>query len=297
MNFSWLNLQYPFEETYEEKRNTVLALSVSTGLILILLQPYGFSLTDQSLHFIVLILIGALTMSVNYFILPSVFPSFFEESHWSIAKAMLFLGFNFLNIGCWNHLYQVVFVEQNIFLISSTEQLWAGLSKTVAIGLVASGFLVLIRYNILTRRHLQIAQELNDNSRQELAKEIPSGSKTVLLLLDGQEMQIDRNDLLLISAEGNYVSLKVRGQIKSPLYRATIKQVEASLAGYPEFFRCHRSHVINLNVISSLKGNSQGLFVQVDNHAEKIPVARPKIKWLRNAIHQKSHFRKQFVTN
>ncbi len=289
MNFSWLSLRYSFEETFEEKRNTVLALSASAGLILILLQPFGFSFADQSLHFIVLLLIGALTMGINFFVLPTLLPTFFRESEWSIAKALLFLAFNFLNIGCWHHLYQVVFVEQNIFLISSPEQLVTGLSKTVAIGLVASGFLVLIRYNILTRKHLQIAQELNDHSNQLPEKKIRAQSATVQLLLEGQDICIDSKDLLWISAEGNYVSLKIRGESKGVLYRATMKQVEVALSGFPEFFRCHRSHVINLNVISSLKGNSQGLFVQVDDHPEKIPVARPNIKWLRNVLQQNSY--------
>lgn len=289
-------LEYPFEDTFEEKRSTILALSASTGMILILLQPFGFSLADQSLHFIVLVLIGAFTMSVNFFILPDLFPAFFRGQHWDIAKALAFLGYNFLIIGFWHHLYQVIFVEQNIFLISSAEQLLAGLSKTFAVGLVASGFLVLIRYNILTRRHLQIAQELNETSNLEWEGETHD-RKSIQLLLEGQEMQIDRNNLLWISAEGNYVSLKIKGEPKNPLYRATMKQVEASLTGFPEFFRCHRSHMINLNVISSLKGNSQGLFVQVENHPEKIPVARPKIKWLRNEFRQMTGRRKHFVTN
>ncbi|MDW3196544.1 MAG: LytTR family DNA-binding domain-containing protein [Cytophagales bacterium] len=296
MNFSWLNLQYPFEETFEEKRNTILILSASAGLVLILLQPFGFSITDQSFQFLAVIVIGAITMGVNFIVLPTLFPTLFKDSHWSIVKALIFLSYNFLIIGFWYHLYQVVFVEENIFLMASPEQLVSGISKVVAIGLVASGFLVLIRYNILTRRHLQIAQELNDWSREIVEQPHKLGnSSAVRLALEGKEILLNSDDLLWISAEGNYISLKVRGQSKNLLYRATMKQMEAALVEFPAFFRCHRSFVINLKAISSLKGNSQGLFVHIDKQPEKIPVARPKIKWLKSALNEYASC--QFVTN
>lgn len=296
MNFSWLRLKYPFEDTFEEKRNTVFALSVSAGLILILLQPFGFSLAEQSLHFVILLLIGIISMGVNFLYFPEFFPAFFNENKWSVAKAILFLTYNFLIIGLWNHLYQVLFIEQNIFLISSGVQLFSSVIKTVAIGLVASGFLVLIRYNIRTRQHLQIAQELNESFTNGSAsgKEVPP---SICLLLENREITLDRNDLLSIRAEGNYIALNIREADKSHLFRATMKQVEEMLGEFPEFFRCHRSHMINLNAISFLKGNSQGLFAEVSDSPEKIPVARSKIKRLREAYQQKQHMGKQFITN
>ncbi len=296
MNFSWLSLHYPFEETWEEKRNTVLPLSLSAGIILILLQPFGFSVTEHSLHLGALLLIGILTLGINFQYVPYFLPKLFNESKWSIAKALLFLTYNFLIIGLWNHIYQVIVIEENVFLIASGEQLLSSLLKLVAIGLAASGFLVLVRYNILTRRHLQIAQELNESSAIKNGKLTLDGPDTIQFLLENQELVIDRNDLMWISAEGNYISLRTRREKQLPLFRATMKQVERSLLDYPEFFRCHRSHFINLNAISNLKGNSQGLFVQLNDYADKIPVARPKIKWLRDAFQQRSNAKRQFVT-
>lgn len=296
MNFSWLRLQYPLEDTFEEKRNTVFALSASAGLILIVLQPFGFSLAEQSLHFAILSLIGIISMGINFLYLPEFFPALFKENKWSVAKAILFLTYNFLIIGLWNHLYQVLFIEQNIFLISSGVQLLSSLIKTVAIGLVASGFLVLIRYNIRTRQHLQIAQELNESSINGSTSGI-EGPHSVRLLLENKELILDRNDLLSIHAEGNYIALNIREADKSHLFRATMKQVEEMLVEFPEFFRCHRSHMVNLNAISFLKGNSQGLFAEVGDSSEKIPVARSKIKRLRDAYQQKQYTGKQFITN
>ncbi len=289
MNLTWLRSDYPFEETFIEKRDTILWLSISANLILVLLQPFGFSLAAQTLHFLGFLIIGLLSFSINYFGFPYFFPAFFEESKWSISKAFLFLFYNFLLIGLWNHIYQVIFIENNIFLISSGAQLAVSLFKTVIIGFAASVFLILIRYNFLTRRHLQISQELNLNREGQfgLLQNSQEG-ESVELRLEDDTIVIVNSDLKYISAEGNYVALHFKNEEKTApqLYRATMKQVEEQLKSLPEFFRCHRSFIINLHAIESSRGNSQGLFIKMDRDDHKIPVARPKIKLLRHCLKQ-----------
>ncbi len=289
MNFSWLSYHYPFEETLAEKRDTILSLSASASIVLVLLQPFGFSPVAKGFYLLALLVTGTITLFINYVGFPHLFPALFNESRWTIAKALIFLTYNFLIIGLWSHICQVIFVEENIFLISSGEQLYSSLSKTVAVMFVASAFYILIRYNILTRKHLQIAQELNQV--QQTSAERPTNSpesELMKLNLENKEVELAPNDLLYIRAEGNYIALQMKSQSNAPLFRTTMTQIEEALTSFPEFFRCHRSFIVNLNAIASLKGNSQGLFISVNDSTERIPVARPKIKHLRKAIANKN---------
>lgn len=287
MRSSWLKARYPFEKTTSEKRDTILTLSLFGGLILVILQPFGFSVVDQTQHFLAYFIIGSITAGINYYWMPGLFPSFFEEKEWTIGKALVFLSYNFLSIGLWNHLYDVWFIQRNIFLMASAPQLFESLLKIMVIGLAASLFLILFRYNLLARRHLELSQALNQNldSRKKLANESREAA-SIELLLENNLVKVNRHELTYIRAEGNYIALHFKQEAKAtpPLYRATMKQVEEQLLDFPEFFRCHRSFIINLNTIASSQGNSQGLFIKVNGADEKIPVARPKIKLLRQML-------------
>lgn len=299
MNLTWLQASYPFEKTNGEKRDTILTLSILGSLVLILLQPFGYLAADQILHFIAVFIIGVLAATVNYFGLPYFFPDIFDEKRWSVLKAFIFLSYNFLIIGLWNHIYTVLFIKQNIFLISSAPELTESLLKTMIIGLTAAAFLILFRYNLFAKRHLQISQELNlSRSVNSKPEHILNEEAIIELLLEGSVINVKRSELTYISAEGNYIALhfRNRGKNVSPLYRATMKQVEEQVHDFPEFFRCHRSFIINLNMIESSLGNSQGLFIKVDDANEEIPVARPNIKRLRQLLVQSPRTKKQLVT-
>lgn len=298
IRLTWLKTNYPFEQSSTEKWNTIFTMAIVGSLLLVVLQPYGYKAWDQVQHFLVLFLIGVLSTGINYFSLPALFPKLFEEKNWSVFKAFLFLAFNFLTIGLWSHLYGVLFIKQNIFLMASGSELLESLVKIMVIGLTAAVFFILFRYNIMARKHLQISQELN-LSRPVIKEGASKGESDELRLsLEGKEVMIHPDALTYVSAEGNYIALHVRYENKttSTLYRATMKQIEEQLETCPEFFRCHRSFIINLRAIESTHGNSQGLFVQVQNEGDKVPVARPKIKELREFMTRNGTRQKQFIT-
>lgn len=284
ISWTWTKTEYPFEHTAAEKWNTVLSASIFLSLISILLQPYGFTPLARSQLFISYLLIAFVILNVNYFGIPYFFPSFFEDGKWSISRAFLFLSYNFLLIGFWIHIINSLMVKNDPVLMASGFQLVITLIRALSIGFIASGLLILIRYNILTKKHLQIAQELNQYLHDQLkvkrsAKRPP---QTIEFLLENKSATIQRNQLRYISSEGNYLAFHFKK--KKQLFRGRIKNMEQVLKDYPEFFRCHRSFIINLNHVESTFGNSQGLHVKLFHKAERIPVARPKIKQLKQLL-------------
>lgn len=289
MNWKWLKIEYPFEQTLQEKRNVILSVSIFASLIVVILQPFGFSITDQFLTFFCFLSMAILTLSINYFSFPYFFPAVFKETRWTISKAFLFLMYNFIIIGFYNHILNVLVFKKNIFFFHSGTDLGIILFRTIAVGSVAAFFLILIKYNFLARKHLQISQDLNGKFKAQLGIKLASKNNSdIEIYLENSMISFRRDNLKYISAEGNYITLHFKNNEKKmpTLFRTTLKQVESSLQDFPTFFKCHRSFIINLNAVESSIGNSQGLSVKLIDEDFKIPVARPKIKLLKLHLNQ-----------
>jgi hypothetical protein len=288
INWKWINAAYPFEHSFQEKRNTIAVISLFTSILIFLLQPFGMITMGmgQLSHFVGYLFISLSVLTINYFGFPFFFPAYFEDDRWSVVKAFLFLVYNFLIIGFWNHIF-ISLYNNDISGMVSVWELSRWIFQTLAIGVISSGFLILLRFNILSRKYLQISQDLNEQLHLQLKPQKTKDEYNhITIELENKPITIRKNDLKYISAEGNYVGIHYNqdGIFNKKLFRNTISQVENSLSRYPQFFRCHRSYLINLDVIEGTQGNSQGLFVKLDNGAVKIPVARSKIRILKEQL-------------
>ena len=79
----------------------------------------------------------------------------------------------------------------------------------------------------------------------------------------------------------NENSFKEEQKTTQQLFRGRIKNMEEALMHYPEFFRCHRSFIVNLKFVESTRGNSQGLSIRLFAENNRLPVARSNIKQLK----------------
>ena len=108
MNWKWINTAYPFEHSFEEKRNTIATISLFTSALIFLLQPYGIitvSAIDNLYNYFGFLIISTTVLSINYFGSPYFFPEIFDDKEWSMVKAFFFLVYNFIVIGFWNHIF------------------------------------------------------------------------------------------------------------------------------------------------------------------------------------------------
>ena len=282
---TFLEAAYPFEHTAMEKWNTILSTSFFLSLILFLLQPFGFVPMARLQLCAGYLVIGLLILQVNYFSIPRFFPALFEDSAWSVSRAFLFLAYNFLLIGFWNHIFNALWVKNDPALLVSGIELAITITKTLAIGSIASCFLILIRYNFITRKHLQVSQDLNQHLKTQLvfARQPIDETELIELELENKSIAVPRNKLRYISSEGNYLAFHFEGEKKilPQLFRGRIKWMEEALMDYPEFFRCHRSFIVNLKFIESTRGNSQGLSIMLCDGNDRLPVSRSNIKQLK----------------
>ena len=293
-------IAYPFEQSTSEKLQSVLFLSLFLSLLLILLQPFGFVATARWQYLLGYLCIAVITFLINYVGIPYFFPQPFEDQSWSVVKAFLFFLYNFLQMGLWIHIFNTLIMHNDPSEMASGIELLITVGKALVLGGVASTFLILIRYNWISRQNLQAAQDLNEQLQDQLQQFEPSPKQveTLTLVLDGKALDLPRHQLVYVRSEGNYLSLYFDpAYSKSPLLiRGRMKELEETLSKYPEFFRCHRSFMVSIPYISSTLGNSQGLNIQLRTSTDKLPVARPKIKALKLQLKQRMTKGNPFIT-
>ncbi|MDQ3276691.1 MAG: LytTR family transcriptional regulator, partial [Bacteroidota bacterium] len=106
-----------------------------------------------------------------------------------------------------------------------------------------------------------------------------------------EELLLAPDDLFFLSSADNYVQVVYRqsGKPTAMLLRSTLKKMEEQLAAYPAFFRCHRMYLVNLQLVTSVSGNAQGLRLHLAGVEEVIPVSRSLTETVKEKLHHLSH--------
>lgn len=92
--------------------------------------------------------------------------------------------------------------------------------------------------------------------------------------------------LLYIEAVGNYVKvchLRDR-QVHADMLRATMKQMEETLHGYPMIVRCHRAFLVNLGQVDQIISHSGTTQLLIKHCQESLPVSRSNMSQVKAAI-------------
>ena len=73
-------------------------------------------------------------------------------------------------------------------------------------------------------------------------------------------LSAESKDIYYVAAADNYVEvhLKQNDSIKQILLRSTLKNAHQSLKPFSNFYRCHRTYIVNLDKVQAVTGNSQG---------------------------------------
>jgi DNA-binding LytR/AlgR family response regulator len=112
-------------------------------------------------------------------------------------------------------------------------------------------------------------------------------ARTLPVQKDGLQRQFDVARLVAVQAQAHYTQL-FDGEALwfCPL---SISEVEAALD--PAIFaRIHRSHIINLDRVSALKGTTDATEVAMTARTPyRAPVSRPRQRWLKQRLGERMH--------
>lgn len=94
-------------------------------------------------------------------------------------------------------------------------------------------------------------------------------------------------DLLYFESADNYVIVYFRKnmQVGKELVRNSLKNLETDLVGY-NCIRCHRSFIVNLLNVSSIKKRGRAYEIEIEDISVKIPISRGYVKSVQSSLQE-----------
>lgn len=269
---SVLTRKYPFP-LYGNLVKDCLIYSLIVVGILYFLQPFGFNRVGSSKLLIALIF-GAVTFCCCALFCLLVFQPLQRRVRvWRIWHQALGVLGMVIFIGICNYLTFAL-----LFKIPITwEYFWMFLRWTLIVGVMVTICSTAISYHRFLRGRLDSLLEKTTQEQTDIQVSIHDTR------VRGNDLSLPINDLLYIEAQKNNVAVcYIRdGKLERSEIQSTLSGVLEDLAEYGNIFQCHRSFVVNLNNISSAKGNSNGYTLELGGGLATVPVSRsfvPKLK-------------------
>lgn len=126
-------------------------------------------------------------------------------------------------------------------------------------------------------------------ARRRLRERLPVSDEILLFQGDSaaDTLRVRREAVWLLRADDNYVEVLYRdgGVFKKYVLRATLKRLETQLKPYPEFFRCHRSYLVNLGKVGRVRGQAPNQYLELADFPEPVPVARGQARTVLARLH------------
>jgi hypothetical protein len=272
---SFLTRTYPFKQSPHWLRDSIV-YGVVIWAILFVLQPFGFSMYRGS-KFLVAALFGLVTSGCYAVYGLSVVRTLHARvKPWRIwHQAFTVLGLILFIAVCNFILFSFIFkypITLQFFL--------AFLYWTMIIGIIITTLAIVIDYNRNLRDRME---ELLSNTTEE--------QKDISITISdhnvrGNDLTIPINDLLYIEAQKNNVSVCFvkDGKLQTTEIHTTLTAVAEGLKDYENIFQCHRSFIVNVNNITSARGNSNGYQLTLGTCPTSIPVSRSYVPRLKSFI-------------
>lgn len=273
--WQWLRQPYPYDGSWRHQLRVGVYAGLFVTLFLYLFRPFGLGtrpfsewwLARQCIYF------GLATMVTAWLFggLRKLFPSYCNEQDWIVSRELLsnlgliiFITFANLLLGHW--LYDNP--------LNGTS-LGFAFRNTLLIGLFPVVFSAYVHQQRSNQQYVQSAQEAN-----ALLSETSSTQQSLSVRLTGsnrnEELNFDAQDLLFIEAADNYAKVYLwrSEQLEKHLLRASLKSLAEQLSDHLQFFRCHRTYLVNLKQVSEISGNAQGYKLHLFHTDQIVPVSR-----------------------
>lgn len=150
---------------------------------------------------------------------------------------------------------------------------------TFLVWIIVTAIFTLVNYNRMLNSRLE-----------EMIKKTSDEQEGILITLHdqnlrGTDLTLPINNLLYIEARKNNVCVCYikEGKVVKAELRSTLIALKDDLP-YDNIFQCHRSFLVNINNITSAKGNSNGYQLRLLGCEDIIPVSRTFVPGLRHFV-------------
>lgn len=273
-----LNREYNFPKTYRVRILIATGFGLTILLILILFTPFGMHNIKTFSERVIVASGYSFIAFIVWFLALNGF-GFLKINKIRFFHIVLFIiAIQFL-IGCFSTIYNNI-IFRNPYYFEFFIDLQIAVYLT---GIIPAIMLILLLETSFYKRlspniGLHINQVAGDKSRFELKIEDENSNKSIRLFSD---------EILSVSSMDNYIKIEIQNngeKKKSIILRNTLKNVEKNLSGSDTFIRCHKSHIVNLQWIKEVSGNSltKKCIMQIGN--DRIPISRSKVDLVHKRI-------------
>ena len=272
---SILKRKYPFEFNDHPVKEGLFAFAI-VFLLLFFLQPFGISEYDGN-KLLVSLAFGLVTfvccLALDYLI---VIPLQKHVKTWRIWHQVLTVFVEILIIGIGNFFMACLLFQYPVDQWACLEMVY----YTIIIGIIYTVLSTSISYHQYMRKQLDALLEKTTQEQMGISVTLHDNR------VRGNDLCLPLNDLLYIEAQKNNVAVFYvsNGQLNRNEIQSTLASVLNDLKDYPNIFQCHRSFVVNLNSITSAKGNSNGYTLELGGGLATVPVSRSFVPQLKSFV-------------
>lgn len=248
---------------------------------------YGYGWEDN------IVAIGIFGLIITFFsiVLPYLFPLFFDEPRWRFSRFTLwFVGLIlmgsiaslFLDFKIYGFDYNI----KNIVSYFIDYQLYVAFFTLLPIVLFFYGELGIFykfdKYALISNSDIQQPEIQTYKSYFQLEKSVRTDNDSLLVFFDrkgNKELEVCFDNVYYINSTDNYVDIiyeTEKNKLERKTLRATLKSIEENNRHLPNLFRCHKAYIVNTQKVKTVKGNTKGYYLQLDNISHEIPVSRHK---------------------
>ncbi len=268
--FEILNQPYPLKagkEYHRAKLREAVLFGLFVWLFLVFFQPFNisnWSHPQKQLYLAIFGLITTFSLLFIWFVVFGLFPNFFSESKWTVAREIILLLLIIGLITLLNTLFgQIILINELNFYYF----IWMFIS-VLAIGIFPIGIGVLTKYSYLNQKYSQPSTIVatQQSTDQQLIFMAESGK---------EQLKINHNAFLYAASADNYTAFFTieKNDIKQTLLRGSLSFFETQ-SNQNNLQRCHRSYLVNMAKVERVSGNAQGYKFWLLNDQISLPVSR-----------------------
>lgn len=272
---------YPFDVSWKTNLTESAFGFAFVTFFLFIFKPFGIEIHDgeQFAFLTICIYFGLVTWTVLmlYHLFQLALPQIFKEDGWKVWKEIMATSVMISCLATANMLFSNYYFDQP----SLWQFFWGWQKTTFSVGIFPTVFIAFYKQMKLTKQYNTESQVINQNleiRNQDTTENQIAENQIITIFGENQneKLAIDKSQLCYISAADNYVQVfyAENGSLKQTLLRSSLKKIEDNLAEFSDFYRCHRTYIVNLQKVKYISGNAQGYKLHLENIDTLIPVSR-----------------------